>query len=177
MARGRSAQTSSASSEASTTALLTGLVSEHQGVMLRIARQFHRRAVTAEDIVQEAFLVACANAQRLREVDSAGAWLAGVTRKLALQASRKRKRRDALLQLHWHRNPAAWDLESLERGWRVEEVLRAAEALPRGQRKTLHYMLVHGMTDKEIAAALGVAEATVRGYRFRAIRRLKQLLG
>ena len=58
----------------------------------------------------------------------------------------------------------------------MERVSRAAELLPRGQRETVLYMLVHGMPDEGIAAALGVAKATVRSYRFRAIQRLKQLL-
>lgn len=56
MARRRSTRTSSGSPEASTTAFLTRLVSEHRGAMLRIARRFPGRATTAEDIVQEAFV-------------------------------------------------------------------------------------------------------------------------
>ena len=149
---------------------------EHWEAMLQVARRYSGRAVTAEDIVQDAFVIACQNPQRVQEVDSARAWLVRVTRNLARQAARKRYRREKLLLQHYWQDSGTQDLESPGTETQLERVLRAAELLPRGQRETLHNMLVHGMPDEGIAAALGVAKATVRSYRFRAIRRLKQLL-
>ena len=149
---------------------------EHWEAMLQVARRYSGRALAAEDIVQDAFVIACQNPQRVQEVDSARAWLVRVTRNLARQAARKRYRREKLLLQHYWQDSGTQDLESPGTETQMEKVLRAAELLPRGQRETLHYMLVHGMPDEGIAAALGVAKATVRSYRFRAIRRLKQLL-
>lgn len=161
---------------ASTGVSLGRVALEHREAMLQVARRYSGRAVTGDDIVQDAFVIACQNPQRVQEVDSARAWLVGVVRNLAREAARKRHRRGKLLLQHYWGDSSAQDLESPGAETQMEKVLRAAELLPRGQRETLHYMLVNGMPDDEIAAALGVAKATVRSYRFRAIRRLKQLL-
>lgn len=156
---------------------LTQAMMAHHEAMLRVARRYAGRALTAEDIVQNALVVACRHPQRLKEASSARAWLAGVTRNLARQASRKRKRREKLLRRHYPRDTSTKDFDSLFVNWQVEKILRAIETLPPGQRKTLRYMLLDGMADDEIAASLDVAEATVRSYRFKAIRKLRRILG
>lgn len=159
-----------------TVELLTRLVMEQRDVMLKVARRYSGRTVTAEDIVQEAFVVVCKNPHRLKEVESSGAWLVGVTRNLGRQAVRKRNRRGKLLRDHCNQLVGTEDPEPQIADRRVEEVLRAAKRLPERQRLTLQYMLVKGISDDEIATALGVAEATVRSYRFRAIRELRQMM-
>ena len=159
-----------------TVELLTRLVVEQRDVMLRIARMYPGRAVTAEDIVQEACAVVCKNPHRLKEVESPGAWLVGVTRNLGRQAARKRNRRERLLRDHRHQLVGTEEPEPQTADRRVEGVLRAAKRLPERLRLALQYTFFNGMSDHEIATTLGVAEATVRSYRFRAIRRLREIM-
>src|SRR5262245_50770541 len=74
-------------------AAFAALVERHGAVVLDAARAVLRHEQDAEDVFQAAFLVLARKAGTIRKRDALGCWLHGVTRRIALRASRARARR------------------------------------------------------------------------------------
>jgi len=144
--------------------------------MLRAARGYEGRAVTAEDIVQEAFCRAVLQFHTLRKQTAIGKWLVGITKRAGYQIARKRSRREQLAERILELEPGVVNPSRSEPDPRVELVMATAESLPEAQREVLRLLLV-GMTVGEIAEALGRPEGTIRVYRHRAVCTLRKLLG
>lgn len=150
----------------------------HRSRMLRVARRYEGRAVTAEDIVQEAFRQAVLKFHTLRRRAAVGKWLEEITRRVGQQIARKRSRRERRSEQNLlEPDLGVADPSPAEPDPRVALVMGAAESLPEAQREVILLSLVEGMTVGEIAAELGKPEGTVRVYRHRAVRALKALLG
>ncbi len=142
--------------------------------LLRIAANYSGRAVTAEDIVQEAFVVLVRHLREGRPIESLDAWLSGVTRNVAREIHRKRTRRSALFREY--AKAALGDAESdTESHWRSDAVWHAASTLPESQKRIVRSML-KGHSDVEISAELRLPKATVRVYRHRAIAQIRAVL-
>ncbi len=148
----------------------------HRSRMLRVARRYEGRAVTAEDIVQEAFRQAVLKFHTLRRRAAVGKWLEEITRRVGQQIARKRSRRERRSEQMFEPDSGVVDPSRPEPDPRIELVMAAAESLPEAQREVILLSLV-GMKVREIAVALGRPEGTVRVYRHRAVRTLKALLG
>jgi RNA polymerase sigma-70 factor (ECF subfamily) len=135
-----------------------------------IARLVLRDADLASDAVQETFIKAWRELPRLREVERFDAWL----RRLLINACYDERRRNRLALVHQLAplgEPAWVD------GWaRVEDrerLGRAFERLSMEQRVVVvldHYV---GMSDTEIAAAVGAPLGTVKARLRRAMRALR----
>ena len=152
-------------------------VRRYRNRMLRAARPYEGRAVTAEDIVQEAFRRAVQRFHTLRKQKAIGKWLVGITRRVGQQIARKRSRRERLSEQDVPEPD--WGVVNPSRSEpdpRVELVMAAAELLPEAQREVMRLSLVEGMTVGGIAEALGRPKGTVRVYRHRAVCTLKALL-
>ena len=145
--------------------------------MLRAARGYEGRAVTAEDVVQEAFCRAVLQFHTLRKRTAIGKWLVGITKRVGYQISRKRRRREQLEEQILELEPDVVNPSRAEPDLRVGLVMATAESLPEAQREVLRLSLVEGMTVSEIAEALGRPEGTIRVYRHRAVCKLRKLLG
>ena len=136
---------------------------------------------TAEDLTSTVFLHAWRHRDRTRlHEDSCRGWLLAVATNLARTERRSMGRRLALLRrlpapraVPDHAEEVAGRLDD-ER--RMREVLAAVRQLPRAQREAVALCLWAGLGYPEAAAALGVAEGTVRSRVSRARARLAGLV-
>lgn len=145
---------------------------EQRGFLRRLARGLLGDADLAEDVVQEAELRALERGPGR----AAGAWLAAVTRRLALNARRARERRA-------HHERAAARGESLPcadealAGLDLQRtVLEAVRALDEPQRSVVWQRYYEDLAPGEIAARLGLPLATVKTRLRRALQRLRERL-
>jgi len=123
----------------------------------------------AEDVVQEALLVAWRKLPSLADPTRFAAWASRIVFRRAL---RRRRGTRPHLDLEAVAEPAvAGDPAATIDVWRV-----MGRLAPR-QRAVLHLTAVEGLTDSEIGAVLGLAAGSVRAHRRRARERVRRMLG
>ena len=135
------------------------LVEGHWDRLVRLARSLVGDA-DAEDVVQEALVVAWTKLAALSDPAKFGAWVGRIVFRRCLRAGRRRRGDVALDQAPEPSGSCA--AESVLTVWQV-----LARLAPR-QRAVLHLTAVEGMTDAEIAPLLGITPASVRAHRRRA---------
>ncbi len=121
------------------------------------------------DLVQDVFLQAMRQIERLRDASAFGGWLAAIARNRGtdhLRQTRTTEPFDDDVEV------AAEAVPSLE----ADAVLRALRALPEAYRETLAMRLIEGMTGPEIAAATGLTPASVRVNLHRGMKQLRERL-
>jgi len=131
---------------------------------------------SAEDVVQDAFLGLYRGAGRLRDPANAVAYLRASVLNGCRSVLRSRKRAwSSLIPAH---DPPVWSAESAAMaGEDRREVLRAVTRLPRRQREVLVLRYYLNLSDREIAADLGVTRGTVASTASRALAALGRDLG
>ena len=148
--------------------------------MLVVAHRYSGRATTAEDIAQEALYVAYTRRDRLRNPTTGTcSWLLGIVQNIGRQHARKRTRRERLFKAHSEallHSSAGFKFEPCS-GAQREKVLEAAESLPPKQREVALMMIVDGMSDDEIAVALGMSQEAVWKNRSRAVKAIAKSMG
>jgi RNA polymerase sigma factor (sigma-70 family) len=112
--------------------------------------------------------------------DSALPWLFTVAGNLA-RSEFRRKARFSRLLLRVPRNDVERDhadevASSIDHESRLRQVLHAIERLPRAEREAVELVLLGELSTAEAAAALGVAEVSVRSRISRARTRLRKEL-
>jgi len=121
----------------------------------------------ARDVVQEAFLLAFRDLDKLREPAKFGSWLQGIVRNVSRHAIREltrvRQMADAL-----SRQTATEDRSQLpyiadDQAERRAMVARALQQLGQKNREAVSLFYVNGLSYGKIADYLGVTEAAVRG--------------
>jgi RNA polymerase sigma-70 factor, ECF subfamily len=147
---------------------------------------FRRTAswAAAEDVVQATFLSTWRRFERNDPGPLTGptarGWLlvvaANECRNLTRAARRLRAVVDRLPAPSHDPDHAADVARRLDDERRMSEVRRALAKLPRHERETLELVVWSGLTQAEAAAALGIAEGTVKARLHRARRRLPDLL-
>jgi RNA polymerase sigma-70 factor (ECF subfamily) len=163
------------------------LLVRHRPVLLALCRRTLGDPTLAEDAAQEAALQALLNLERLQRGDRFGSWLAGIGLNVCRMWLRARAREcwswDALNRTIEQRGHAG--VEDAELGARVlrlvtegggrddpearaaladlsARVRAAVDALPRGQRTAVRLFYLAGLSYRETATLLGIAEGTVR---------------
>jgi RNA polymerase sigma-70 factor (ECF subfamily) len=151
------------------------LARRHRGAAVAVSRRLLGGAPEAEDVAQEALLVALRRLDRLREPDRFGVWLRGIAARLS-----------------WRRRAAAGPVEDraddrpLEEpgpGEVVEgtelraELNRVVADLPPGQREAIRLVYLAGASYDQAAAALGVSAGAVKTRLHKARAALRQRLG
>lgn len=136
---------------------------------------------TAEDLTSATFLTAWRRRAGMTLVrDSALPWLFTVAGNLARSEFRRKARFTRLLLRVPHddvqRDHADEVVSSLDHEARLSQVLEAVERLPRAEREAVELVLLGELTAAEAAAALGVAEVSVRSRISRARTRLRKML-
>ena len=141
--------------------------------VVRFAEGMLRDAAHAHDIAQEAFVRLARSGVA---ADRARFWLFRVTRNLALNELRRRRRAERLHRwLPWLAPPAT-PLETAERRETETRVRCGLDQLPPQLRAPLLLREWESMSYDEIARALGVSVAKVKSDLFRARQRLREFL-
>jgi RNA polymerase sigma factor (sigma-70 family) len=147
------------------------LVERHRPLLLASCRRMAGAGDVAEEAAQEAVLQALLGLDRLREPARFGAWLVGIGLNVCRHLLRSRPAPP------WQPEAASPDPQELaEAAELVGRVREAVAALPAGQRRavTLHYLA--GLSQREVAAALGIQAGAVKGRLHKARRALRRRL-
>jgi RNA polymerase sigma-70 factor (ECF subfamily) len=154
------------------------LVDRYGGLVYTVALRIVGDRQRAEDVAQHTFLQAWRNADRFEPGRDFAPWLATIARRAAIDALRKEQRRptarldDEAMAVSDPRDiPDAAQIELI---W---DVRAAIDLLDDDQREVVRLRYLEGLTQREIAARLGVPLGTVKSRLARAGRRLASRLG
>jgi RNA polymerase sigma-70 factor (ECF subfamily) len=166
------------------------LVTRHQRRAARIAYHYLRDAADSDEAVQDAFVKAYSHFGTFREELPFEIWFTRILINGCLDRLKARRRRErwmappVLDSLGVERDPADYlpargpsPEDQVLSEERRRQVMNALSRLPERQR--LVFMLSHfdGRSSREVSQTTGLNESTVRVHLFRAIRRLRGLLG
>jgi RNA polymerase sigma-70 factor (ECF subfamily) len=162
------------------------LVTRQQRRALRIAYHYLRDAHDADEAVQDAFVKVFIHITSYREHLPFEVWFTRILVNgcLDLRKARGRRLRWALpmsvspeLPAIEPPSPQASAEDRLVSSERAREIVNAVDRLPERQRTVFTLCHIAEQSTAEISHALGVSEATVRVHLFRAVRKLRKLLG
>ena len=157
-------------------AVLRAAYDDHAGELLGFAHRSLRDAGLAEEAVQETFLRAWRAADRFDpQLGSLRTWLYAICRNVIIDLSRSRSRRPQV-GLAGEEVPEPVTEAELDRllvSFQVEEALRR---LTEPHRTALVEVYLRGRPAREVGAALGVPEATVRTRVFYGLKALRVVL-
>lgn len=153
---------------------VTELYAAHYSSLVRLGWLLLRDSGSAEDVVQDAFVAMHGRWHRLRDPDKALAYL----RRCVVNRAHSLLRRRAVAAKHPPDpplpEPGADDYVFAQE--RSTELLAALAALPLRQREVLvlrHYL---GLSEAEIAAALGISRGAVKSHSSRGLAHLRRTL-
>jgi RNA polymerase sigma-70 factor, ECF subfamily len=165
------------------------LVGRQQRRASRIAYHFLRDAADADEAVQDSFVKVFSHIESFREDLPFEVWFTRILINGCLDRQKARRRRARWIVPAVDADPGerSW-LESVPaRGPSPEESLLLRERrtqiatavgkLPERQRTIFLLCHYEGCTSKEVSAVTGLNESTVRVHLFRAVRKLRSLLG
>lgn len=152
------------------------LYSAHYAGLVRMAALLVRQSGEAEEIVQDAFVAMHSRWNRLREPERA----LGYLRTSVVNGSRSLHRRHAVADRHVQRESGpeagrAAEHHQVDLETRVV-VLDALERLPRRQREVLVLRYYSDLSERDIAAALGISPGAVKSHSSRGIDKLRNEL-
>jgi RNA polymerase sigma-70 factor (ECF subfamily) len=150
---------------------IVSLVTEHHGAMYRYAFRLTGSAVDAEDLVQQAFLLAHQRLDQLREPGRAAGWLMTIVRNCFLKDKRRSRAAEPLLE-----EPLGPDDEVFPDWVDPEQLQLALNHLPEDGRVILLMYFFEDCSYKQIAESLQLPIGTVMSRLSRAKTRLRHLL-
>jgi RNA polymerase sigma-70 factor (ECF subfamily) len=155
---------------------------------LRIAYHYLRDAADADEVVQDAFVKVFLHIEQYREDLPFDVWFMRILVNSSLDRLKSRTR-----QQRWIAGPSEDDIDErpveqaadasastehrLLAKERWQQVVKAVQALPERQRLVFTLSHIDERTATEISEATGMSPATVRVHLFRAIRKLRTVLG
>ncbi|MEW6319848.1 MAG: sigma-70 family RNA polymerase sigma factor [Acidobacteriota bacterium] len=162
------------------------LVALLQRRALRIAYQYLRDTMDADEAVQDAFVKVFLHIDRYRPELPFDVWFTRILVNACLDRLKSRARQQRWLAAADDEHESAIEQVAAEGAsseqrviarerWR--EVARAVSALPERQRLVFTLSHVGEQSAAEISEATGMSPATVRVHLFRAVRKLRKLLG
>jgi RNA polymerase sigma-70 factor (ECF subfamily) len=163
------------------------LVALLQRRALRIAFQYLRDAADAEEAVQDAFLKVFLHIEQYREQLPFDVWFTRILVNATLDRVKARARHQRWIGAsgsddterpmeHVPADEASHERRLLARE-RWAQVNAVVAALPDRQRLVFTLCHLDGQSPVEVAAATGMSQATVRVHLFRALRKLRRMLG
>ena len=157
--------------------LMAKWLAVHRRAMLKEARSHVTCSMAAEDIVQDATIVALRRCRSLKHGAAVRPWLLRITASVARKSIAKRARRRALRAKHIAAAVAPVDPlpPSSEPDRPIDMILDALESLPELQRRTVRCLL-DGLSYREAAARMDKTPGAVRMLRQRAVDNLRRLL-
>jgi RNA polymerase sigma-70 factor (sigma-E family) len=153
---------------------LVALYTVHYRSMVRLAALLLHDTAAAEDVVQDAFVAMHGSWRRLRDPDSALAYLS----QAVVNRSRSRLRH---LKVVARKAPSPMpDAASAEYGAMHEvertTVMAALRNLPQRQREVLVLRYYSDLSEAQIAAVLGISQGAVKSHASRGIAALRETL-
>jgi RNA polymerase sigma-70 factor, ECF subfamily len=155
------------------------LMRRHNRALYRTARSIVKDDAEAEDVLQEAYLLAFRAMENFRGESSIGTWLTRIVINQAIARSRKRSRMADIIQLdgeaamdEHHEQPE----QALLRSQARRLIERKIDGLPDAFRTVFVLRALEEMTVEETAACLDIPQATVRTRYFRARGLLREAL-
>lgn len=164
-----------------------GLVEKYQGRVYSMVYGMVRNREDARDITQDAFVKAYRNLAGFRLESSFYTWLYRIAMNLAIDHTRKRKRREvsgfdetiaskdgdgAIDQIHHEESPS----KALERKQLLARIMDSMQKLSEDQREVILLREVEGLSYKEISDVMEIPEGTVMSRLFYARKKLQKLL-
>ena len=143
------------------------LVCRYEGTVLvtawSVVGDFH----AAQDVAQDAFVIAFRKLAQLRDERTFGPWLLSIVKREGVRAKRKQVRRSEIA--------FSCDTITVDEGWwnEFEDILPALEQLPDHERLVVSLRFIDGLSVREIADAIGRPVGTVTKQLSRAIKRLR----
>ena len=142
--------------------------------MFNVCYRILNQREEAEDMLQEAFVVAFQKLDTFRNESGFGSWLKTITIRTCINALNKRKLDLRYIDdLHHFETP---EEEPEERLYTTENILEAMKQLPEGGRLVFSLYLLEGYDHGEIAQILGITESTSKSQYMRAKRKIYELL-
>lgn len=179
---GTASASASEAAAASETDVLTRLVQDHHAAVYRYAFRLSGSAADAEDLTQQAFLIAQQKADQIRDAELAGRWLLAVVRNAFLKTRRRRIPLPAGgLEIDMASVPDPVTENGKERA--SEEPIDSAslqaalDELPDEFRVPLVMYYFEESSYREIAEQLDLPQGTVMSRLSRAKSHLRRLLG
>ena len=149
------------------------MVSQNQDKLLRTCYLYLRDRQLAEDAVQETFLKAYRSLPAFRGESSEQTWLM----RIAVNTCRDLYRTEWFRRMDRRVTPEDLPERSVDFSSREESLIVEVMRLPRKLREVTLLYYYHGMDEREIAEALGIARSSVSDRLSRARRKLKDLIG
>ena len=134
------------------------LVRQHYPLLFRLAYRLAGRNSDAEDLVQQAMLIACSRLEQLRQPDQAGGWLCSIVRTVFLQ-SRRRTVRQVSADEEWWNNVG--DKIPTKPAIDGDDLQAILDEMPETYRVPLIMFYFCDLETRAIASELGVAEGTI----------------
>ncbi|HVZ93083.1 MAG TPA: RNA polymerase sigma factor [Phycisphaerales bacterium] len=157
---------------------ITDLLEQHRRPLWGIAVAIVRDRALADDVVQDAAVIALQKAAEFDPATNFLAWASQIVRYTALNQRRK-VQRDPVVpagSLEHNDRPGASPLSALDRAETNERLERALDTLDETPRACVVLRGALGLSYKEIAAALSIPEGTAMSHFFRASRALRAAL-
>jgi RNA polymerase sigma-70 factor (sigma-E family) len=154
---------------------LHGLYNSHWRHFVRLAVLLVDDVASAEDVVQDAFVALHRRAKSLRDPDAAVAYLRATVVNLSRSVLRRRQVARKHLRVAEPEATAPADHDVLVRD-EHRAALAAVRALPRHQREVLILRYWSGLSEREIAQALGISAGSVKSAASRGIATLQRVL-
>ena len=165
------------------------LMRRYNRPLYRTARSIVRDDAEAEDVLQDAYLLAFQNLEQFRGDSTSLTWLTRIVVNNAIARSRKMKRRAEIIAIgsepDWETHPAnaSMHLDSTEQPEQATErsemrclIEKKIDELPETFRSVFMLRGLEEMSVEDTAACLGIPEATVRTRYFRAKGLLREAL-
>ena len=175
------------------------LVDELSPRMLKLARVYVTGVATAEDAVQEAWIVVLRNLDRFEGRSKLATWILGIVVNVARARGRHESRSrpfsslstdeqpvidpDRFLPLdherwpgHWAIPPAPWPEHALETAEATQVIRESVAALPQAQREVITLRDMIGCSPEETCEALGLTDANQRVLLHRARTKVRAAL-
>jgi RNA polymerase sigma-70 factor (sigma-E family) len=155
---------------------LHALYAAHWRYLVRLAALLVDDVASAEDVVQDAFVALHKKADGLRDPEAALAYLRASVLNLSRSVLRRRQVARKHLRVAEPEATAAADHDVLLRD-EHRAALAAVRRLPRHQREVLILRYWSGLSEREIAEALGISAGSVKSAASRGLAALQQMLG
>jgi RNA polymerase sigma-70 factor, ECF subfamily len=152
------------------------LVRRHGALAYRVALRLLGNHQDAEDVAQEALVLAWQQLPRFKGDSSFSTWLYRIVTRRALNRITRTPVADSLDLLSDVLDSGSEPAREVERDLTVDAVSAAVASLPRPQRVAIVLHHFEGLTNEEVARITGSTVAAVRSHLFRGRRTLTKTL-